>query len=350
MPVAKRPGWRWVLAAPLTALAALAALQPGVDGASALPMLTVSETDGIAIELGGVGSTADSIVTVVNPSDADAQLTVRLAAEGTLPQAVHVVAEPAAVAAHDAARITLTFSQTGPTSGGPGSVVIGADGFAPAAVPISIRAAGSASVGVVTVLAIALVAGLAFVGLRLLTLRKALIWNGRLGSVRWDFSRSWATNITTVGAILGTVTAAGLLPQAGRLLVPGEVAGLSVFFGVLAVLSGFVYTVLSRPVLDEMQEPARQGWVAPFVLAAGMTIVAVVGELTTLALLLIDGAQQGSNVEIAVALLILVAVAGGLVLVHAWGTMGWTLRNLVTPPPEPGLRGRPAPARGWALL
>jgi hypothetical protein len=313
-------------------------------------MLTVSETEGIAIELGGVGSTADSIVTVVNPSDADAHLTVRLVGEGTLPQAVRVAAEPATVVAHDAARITLTFSQTEQTSGGPGSVVIGADGFAPAVVPISIGAAASAPVGAVPVLAFGLVAGLAFIGLRLVTLRKVLIWNGRLGSVHWDFSRSWATNITTVGAILGTVTATGLLPEAGRLLVPGEVAGLSVFFGVLAVLSGFVYTVLSRPVLDEMQEPARQGWVLPFVVAAGMTIVGVVGELTTLALLLVDGAQQGSNAEMAIALLLLVAAAGGLVLVHAWITMGWTLRNLVAPPPDPKHRDRGIPARGWSLL
>jgi hypothetical protein len=340
--VAKRSRWRWVLAAPLAAVAALAAIQAGVDGATSLPTLTVSETDGIAIELGAVGSTADAIVTVVNPGDADAHLTVRLAAEGTLPQAVHVAAEPGTVAAHDAARITLTFTQTEATSGGPGSVVIGAEGFAPAVVPVSIAAATSASVGVVPVLAFALIAGLVFVGLRLATLSKDVAWNGRLGSVRWDFGRSWATNITTVGAILGTVTAAGLLPQTGRSLVPGEVAGLSVFFGLLAVLSGFVYTVLSRPVLD-LDEPARQGWVLPFVIAAGMTIVAVVGELTTLVLLLVDGALAGSNVEIAVALLFLVVAAGGLVLVYAWSTMGWTLVHLVTPPAEPAPQGQPIP-------
>jgi hypothetical protein len=348
--VAKRSGWRWALAAPVTAVAVLGAIHAGVDGATSLPMLTVSETDGIAIELGGVGSTADSVVTVVNPSDADAHLTVRLAAEGTLPQAVRVAAEPATVAAHDAARITLTFSQVEPTDGGPGSVVIGADGFAPAAVPISIAAAGSAPVGVLPVLVIALGAALVFIGLRLWTLRGKYDVNGRLGSVHWDFSRSWATNITTVGAILGTVTAAGLLPEAGQLLGSGDVAALSVFFGVLAVLSGFVYTVLSRPVFDETGEPARQGYVKPFILAAGITVGAVVGQLVTLALLLVDGVQQGSNAAMAVALLLLLAVAGALVLVHAWVTMGWTLEHLVKPPPEPGLRGKPEPARGWSLL
>jgi hypothetical protein len=347
--MADRSGWRWRLLVSTMAVLGLLAVGSSVEAASSLPMLQVSEPGGISIRLGAIGSMAQAIVTVVNPSDADAHLSVHLAAEGTLPQAVGIAADPAIVGAHDAARVRLTFTLLEPTTGGPGSVVIGADGFAPAAVGVVIAVGASGPEGAVPVLGFAFAAAAAFLGLRLWVLRGKYDANGQLGSVRWDFSRSWATNITTIGAILGTVTAAGVLPRAGRLLVADEVAGLSVFFGILAVLSGFVYTVLSRPVLDQ-GEPARQGYVKPFLLAAGITLAAVIGELATLALLLADAAQRRSTTAVAIALLVLLGVAGFLVLRHAWDTLGWTLTNLVKPRTRGGPRDRGEPARSWSLL
>lgn len=336
-----------LLVAPAAVLAVLSLLAD-VDAATSLPMLVVSEPDGISVELGEVGSTDEAIVTVVNPSDTDALLTIRLTAEGLLPRAVAIAADPATVAAHDAARVRLTFTILEPTTGGPGSVVIGADGFAPAIVSVVIASRGGAPVGALPVLVFALLAALAFSATRMWSLRGKYEPDGELGSVKWDFRSSWATNITTLGAILGTVTGAGLLPTEGRLLTPSEVAGLSVFFGVLALLSGFVYTVLSRPDLAD-GEPVRQGYVRPFLLAAGITVAAVVGELATLAMLLVDAALQRSTLTIALAMLVLLAVAAALVIWHAWSTMGWTLTHLVKPRTRGGPGEAPS-ARSWALL
>ena len=326
----------------------LSALTPfHAAGAEPLPALEVVESEGVSVALPEPGASAAALVTVVNPGDTAAQLSVRLLPEGPLAKAVDVTIGSTSVAAGEAASVRLNFTLRQAMSATAGSVVIGAAGFAPVAVPLTIDTGDPLDPWPILLFA-AVVAG-AFLWLRLRRLRGRYDPNGELGSVKWDFSGSWATNLTTVGAILGTVIAAGVLPAEGQLFGAKAVAGLSVFFGVLAILSGLVYSVASRWVVAE-GEPARQGYVRPFLVAAGITVAAVVGELTTLGVLLVDAAMQGSVVTIAIALLVLLALAALLVLRHAWVTIGWTLTHLVKPRPR-AKRGAPAPpAEGWSLL
>ena len=317
------------------------------NGAEPLPALEVVESEGVSVALPRAGSSADVLVTVVNPADAPAQITVGLLPQDPLAGAIEVTVDSTRIGAGGAASVRLRFTLRAATSASSGSVIIGAGGFAPVAVPLVIDTGAPLDPWPILLVA-AVVAG-GFLWLRLWRLRGAYDPNGELGSVKWDFSGSWATNLTTVGAILGTVTAAGVLPAEGQLFGAEDMAGLSVFFGVLAVLSGLVYTVASRMVVAD-GEPARQGYVRPFLVAAGITVAAVVGELTTLAVLLVDAAMQGSAVTIAVALLVLLAVAAFLVLRHAWVTIGWTLTNLVKPRTRAKGGEAVRPANGWSLL
>jgi hypothetical protein len=264
-----------------------------------------------------------------------------------------VSADPATVPAGEAVPVTLLFSVLGEAAPSSATLVIAADGFAPVTVPVTV-ATPMPLQGPMPVVVFALVVGLAIVIVRVLMLRGRYPANGKLGGVRWDFASSWATNITTVGAILGTIVAGGILPEQGLLLSAGEIAGLSLAFGTVAVLAGFFYTVFQQPVVLADGEPVRQGYVRPFLIAAAATVVAVIGELATLSLLLVDAWLQGTDAGLVLILLILVLVATALVLRHVWSTIGWTLLNLVTAQPAlragPGERAPAVQARSWSLL
>jgi hypothetical protein len=57
-----------------------------------------------------------------------------------------------------------------------------------------------------------------------------------IGDASWDFSKSWASNITVVGAILGTVLSAKILPTPTAVVdSPNGYTALSLLFGALVV-------------------------------------------------------------------------------------------------------------------
>jgi len=58
----------------------------------------------------------------------------------------------------------------------------------------------------------------------------------------WDFSSSWAANLTTVGAIFGTVLTSTLNLPAAPLLSKDAYTGLFLFFGGVVIVAGFFYT------------------------------------------------------------------------------------------------------------
>ena len=271
-------------------------------GAVALPALTVADGTAIALTLNGPGTDDTAVVTVVNTGDGEALLQPALV--GADQDLVSVSADPATVPAGEAVPVTLLFSVLGEAVPSSATLVIAAHGFAPVTVPVTVTVATRMPLqGPMPVIVFALVVGLAIVIVRVVMLRGRYPANGKLGGVRWDFASSWATNITTVGAILGTIVAGGILPEQGRLLSAGEIAGLSLAFGTVAVLAGFFYTVFQQPVVLDDGEPVRQGYVRPFLIAAAATVVAVIGELATLSLLLVDAWLQGTNAGLVLILL-----------------------------------------------
>ncbi len=62
------------------------------------------------------------------------------------------------------------------------------------------------------------------------------ILDERIGNPQWDFSKSWATTLTTVGAFLGTVISTPSLSGINMQ------SGLSLFFGLVVLIAPLIYT------------------------------------------------------------------------------------------------------------
>jgi hypothetical protein len=157
-----------------------------------------------------------------------------------------------------------------------------------------------------------------------------------LGPVNWDLSKSWASNLTVVGALLGTILAAGVLPEETA-VTKSTYAGLNLFFGILILVSPLAYVAMQREkevkVVREVTEPQYRGTVFWFLAASTLTLWAVAGELGTVGFLFRDirSAQSLPNVAL-VAMWVLVIAAVMLLVIYAWTSMRAILKDQIDLP------------------
>jgi hypothetical protein len=130
----------------------------------------------------------------------------------------------------------------------------------------------------------------------------------------WDFSKSWASNLTVLGAILGTVLSAKILPARTVVVTPDGYTALSLLFGILVVVAPFLYTAL-RKGRPGAQGPHFTGRNWAFLVASGVTIWAVNGEIGTIGLVLYE-AQHGKALALGAVIPMLGTL--GVALVLAW--------------------------------
>jgi len=123
-----------------------------------------------------------------------------------------------------------------------------------------------------------------------------------MGSASWDFSQSWATNITVAGAILTTLLGFSGLPDYGKFMPKSSYLSLGILFGVLVTLAPSVYNFIRKPVdppppdpnnLVPATGPSFQGYVFGFLLASFVTLWGVLGQLATIGLLLKELVDSG---------------------------------------------------------
>jgi hypothetical protein len=121
-----------------------------------------------------------------------------------------------------------------------------------------------------------------------------------LPALDFDFKTSFASTLTTVGALLATIIAAGVLPEETVNLSKESFTALNLLFAVAVVAAGLVYSALqtSRWVPKEGEEDNEvrkaQGHFAGLLLASLITVWAVFGELWTMGLLVDElGQDQG---------------------------------------------------------
>jgi hypothetical protein len=113
----------------------------------------------------------------------------------------------------------------------------------------------------------------------------------------WTFKDSWATNATAMGAILGTVLAAtGFLTE----IMPGLSTGMFAGFALL-----YLFLVLAAPVVFQAFYKDNKPTYRGLLLAGGVVVAAVIGEITTTAILIVRG---GVPLWIALAVLGVVVV------------------------------------------
>jgi hypothetical protein len=134
-----------------------------------------------------------------------------------------------------------------------------------------------------TVIVFALLYGAVVAGL---ALTKRLPSLGKLApGPKWSFE-SWATTLTAVGAILGTVIGDVTLPEVPRRVDKETLIELNLIFGVLLVVGPFVFqAVRARSASADDQEAGLTGYTWALLLACSLTAAAVLGELATLGLM-----------------------------------------------------------------
>jgi hypothetical protein len=137
-----------------------------------------------------------------------------------------------------------------------------------------------------------------------------------LGPLDWDFSQSWATSLTTVGAVLGIVLSGTAIPPSGNSVNRTDFVTLNLVFGVLAVAGPFAWSTLRRG--SAVNGSVRStGSVRGFLLAGGLVLCSTLGELGTL----ITFALTQENGPARVILVVVFALLIVLTLLYAWRTV-----------------------------
>src|SRR5437867_3237308 len=153
------------------------------------------------------------------------------------------------------------------------------------------------------------------------------LWN-RIGPANWDLSKSWASNVTVLGATLGTIIAAkGVVPDTTSHLSNASFAGLDVFFGVLVAIAPLFFnafrTVKQRHNRHGDKEAQFVGFVGTFFIAAIITLWGCIGQLATLLALVQEIQAAGSlSPEIVDVLGAVFASTIILAVIYAWISIG----------------------------
>ena len=140
-----------------------------------------------------------------------------------------------------------------------------------------------------------------------------------MGSSQWTFSSSTTTNLTIFGSLLGAALVSSCMPDYPHQMSKQSFIVLGLIFAVLAGLSPILYNFCCRPTGPNAANPQNldfEGWVWLFLLADGLTIWAVCGQLATLGLLFDEFAKRQfvSNVGVDSAWLIAIAVCIALLI------------------------------------
>jgi hypothetical protein len=147
----------------------------------------------------------------------------------------------------------------------------------------------------------------------------------RLGPANWDFSSSWGSTFTAVGALLGTVLSATTLSNA-TLMSSKSYAGCNLFFGGLVVIAPFVFAA-TRKVDPTQPAPdgsgvAYDGSALSFLVSSAVTLWAVIGELWILMLLCWEFLRG----PVAICCIIFLCAVELLVLRYGWSSVSAVLK------------------------
>jgi hypothetical protein len=162
--------------------------------------------------------------------------------------------------------------------------------------------------------------------------RERLSLFGRMGTPSWDFTRSWASNITIAGGLLSAALCVAVFPEQTAYISKGGFGVLALLFTLLAGLAPFVFNVFRRVGLDATAAPGAQlryqGFVIWFLAASGMTITAVSAQMLTLGLVIAEISAAGRiSLLVSGTFFVLIACLEAGILVYAAVTMYWTAKS-----------------------
>jgi hypothetical protein len=126
----------------------------------------------------------------------------------------------------------------------------------------------------------------------------------------WTLSDSWATNLAGAGGVLGSIVTATGSSSFGSVLNGNAIVAITVLFlifGGTAALGPLTYGALAKTPDPDLGKTL--GYVWGFLSAAAVTLLAVMGELATVALLIW---QASSSTPGKVVLVIFVGIGSGI--------------------------------------
>jgi hypothetical protein len=311
------------------------ALAPPVAAAQPQQQLSFADDAGLKIEVDNDEKTASDSVVLVNSGPKPSQLSFTAVSQDS--DASTITVEPTGsttVPANGAARIDLSFISDDSLDGFTGHLVATGDGAA-AERDVTFDVSFDSRWWVNAII----FGSLLFAGV--LTLWRAVKLRGRLGhrlaTPNWDFSKSWASTFTVVGALLGTILSSVAFPESPERFSKETLAGMNLLFGVAILVAPFLFSETERARLvmkDGASQVQAHGTVAGYLRACALTLTGVVGELVTVFFLLAELQSNGALPDEGLILLgVLLAIAWALVAVYAWKTMGWIALN-ATPPDD----------------
>ena len=182
-----------------------------------------------------------------------------------------------------------------------------------------------------------LIAAFIFVGVRagyLGKLRPSEL-KKRMGPADWKFPESWASTITLVGGILGTILAqSDVVPVPTHYLSNAAYGTLNVLFVMITLLAPLLYTAMQKVegTSESGKEPEFQGLVGWFLVASALTSWGVLGQLFTVAHLvaeieLVGGLPPGPTYLFHALVLLAVVLLG----VYVWRGIDWRLKYQTIP-------------------
>lgn len=252
-------------------------------------------------------------------------------------------ARPSALQAGEVGRYRLRLIEASKSSG---QLLATAAGATAASLPLSLGPELTSTRGVDGALVVPFGAALLLLVVAWTVGRGNANLTDKLGAAtELDFSKSFASTLTGVGALLGTIIAAtGVLPEETVNLSKAGFAGLNLTFGIAIVIAAAVASAAqsAKPIWnkDGQKEWKVEGYVLPFLIAALITLWAVFGELWTI-WLLIEELGNGKGVTS-----FSVTILQVLLLVAAVAMIPYTLVKVkvAVEEPEPPSPPPPPPA------
>ncbi len=273
----------------ITAVVALAFVLLISPASDALASPTVSILGDMVNAKGKSGAdTANAYLNVVNTGSSPVTLAVSLAASSSPGVTVRAV-KPRTVAPGDPTRVTVTFGGLAHERKAIKGVLVVGGGGAPVNREVTITPGPHPTWPWARVILFG--AAGATIGLFVLLISALGVTKkaGRLGErapgPKWSFD-SWATTLTTVGAVLATVLAGATFPTVPREIDKDTLVELSLLFAALVVVAPFVFQAIRTPKATPAdQEAGKWGFNITLLLACCITFGATLGELSALALL-----------------------------------------------------------------
>jgi len=292
------------------------------------PKLTILGDETLKVKAKQGKDTADTHLSVLNPSDVPTQIRVTFQASSS--DKVRIdnytgTADPGAT------RVKVSFGGLEKLEGDPvsGQVVV-TGGAEPVAQAASITPAPQPSLNWSFWLFIG--AGIAALALVVLVLGVAALsgtlpkLGGPAPGPKWSFD-SWATNLTAAGAVFGTAVGAVTLPEVPREIDKDTLVQMNLLFGVMLVVGPFLAQAIRRPsATNDEIEAGLWGYSPVLLLAYSITGAAVMGEVAALALLgweLTEGGVWGWLCVLGAAVTVLLAAYYFVVTTYEQVSTDW---------------------------